>query len=111
MAKISRCDAVYVRIDIDEPWLRKRDGEDDPAANERHRRSWIEDAQDIVKQVLRHVDAPKHAVSVESENSEVCAFCDREWEIDPEDGLPTCCGEAVEEWKAAHTHEPTREGE
>jgi hypothetical protein len=57
-----------------------------------------EACEEILKQVKRHVDDSQHA-RIESDTSEVCEFCNYEWETE-DDGTPVCCGKAMEEFKA-----------
>jgi len=74
-----------------------RDGEEERACKE------------IKEQIIRHVDGIAHRnpqVFVEFDSEQVCEFCGRPWETDPDDGYPLCCGAAVEEWEAAQQPEP-----
>ena len=64
--------------------------------NEAHSKELQRDCETIVKEIKRHIDNIQ-SVTVEYDTEELCSFCNERWEID-EDGCPTCCNAAINEW-------------
>ena len=75
-------------------WVRTSDSFLYPDEMERGK-EYAARCEDICNDITRHVDNVGR-VYVESDSQEVCSFCGRDWELDDDDGLPTCCNEAVE---------------
>ena len=48
-----------------------------------------------------HRSRDSYRISIEREYTDVCPYCNYEWEVD-NDGCPVCCGEAIREWQAEH---------
>ena len=55
-------------------------------------------ANDFVSFVKDHRSQDGYFARIIEDSSDVCSFCEREWEED-ENGCPVCCGEAVREWE------------
>lgn len=64
--------------------------------NETHEEA-ITRLDSLIEQIERHVD-DVDAVFVTWDTYYACSFCKSEWERD-ENGCPTCCDAAIEEWK------------
>jgi hypothetical protein len=56
-----------------------------------------DDCVDIEREIKRHVDGVE-SIKVEYDRKEVCSFCGRKWAT-LEDGCPSCCTDAIEEWE------------
>lgn len=57
----------------------------------------VEDCERIAGEIRRHCDDA--SVYVSQKTVEVCSFCHSQWELDPENGEPMCCQQAVTEFQ------------
>lgn len=92
MAKITKTTRVYLTIEVDEPW-----------GSNLKPWSWATLGNTKSKELQRLLEASQiHGLGCVDSNTErvnVCSLCGAEWEAF-EDGCPTCCDAAQEEWGA-----------
>ena len=65
-------------------------------------------AEEIQREILRHVDLPDAYMTTMYEVVNACGFCLDETPAD-EDRIPPCCDEAQKEWLVTHTAEQATE--
>jgi hypothetical protein len=93
-----------VEIVIDQPGYGY---EPEPDARRRRSVSWQSNAEDVLRQVQRHVDVPRRDCSVVWDD--VCPWC-----LDPNgfqpdaSGLPQCCDRAITAWDFEQIKEASR---
>ena len=68
----------------------------------------VEMAEEIQREIRRHVDLPDAHMTTEYEVVNACGFCLDESPAD-EDRIPPCCDEAQKEWLVSHTAEQAAE--
>lgn len=87
---------VDVAITCDPPtiWGMNRKSMEDIA---QEYESWVQDFHWFIRD---HRSQDPVTLNVERQYQDVCSFCECEWEVD-ENGMPVCCGEAMDEWDAA----------
>lgn len=67
-------------------------------SDEQIEKDYLNRCKDIADQIKRHVD-DVDSVEVDYDAEEpVCSHCNLDWDID-EDGCPTCCNKAIEEFE------------
>lgn len=68
----------------------------------------VEMAEEIQREIRRHVDLPDAHMTTEYEVVNACGFCLDESVI-VDDRIPPCCDEAQKEWLVSHTAEQAAE--
>jgi len=57
-------------------------------------------AADLVDFLRDHRSRDGYSIDIETTYQELCIYCKREGEDDPETGEPVCCRKAQERWQA-----------
>jgi hypothetical protein len=87
---------VSVRVEVDPPrWYGRWQ---DVEGYERYLKDWAKKLKEFVRD---HRSQEQINLEVVGEYEDRCAFCDYVWE-EGDDGCPTCCAEAVQEWETAN---------
>lgn len=88
-------------VDLFKRWHFMLPGETEAEFAEREIKFAKRHLESMVDEVKRHVDNVNSVVPVVNTES-MCNFCEREYEEDADDGMPTCCEEAYKDkldWK------------
>lgn len=92
MTKVMKVENWRVEVEIPKPWF--------VSSKETLERAYKDAGEEVVNAIRRHVDNIGE-VYVSCDESEVCSFCEYDWEVD-EYGCPTCCHDGIVEWGKQH---------
>ena len=80
---------VYVRVEVEEPWLIKN------KTPEEILKQKADTAQSVARSIERHIDGYENAY-VEEDRMEVCSYCGKQWTEDDSNFNGGCCDKDME---------------